>query len=489
MSFESKMRKHIQKVFDENVPNPYEKVEVKKTFNLKKMLMPLGVAALACSVIVAIVLPISMSIKEGMNRYDSNSSESPTSENMEPEGGEGNQSPNEENQPEDAGFLADENFVERTSIAAAPKATMLSSLDSSFINRTAQKSLQNLDDLFKNPNNEDYVVSPASYLLGAAGLAAVSDGIDASNYGLTDPLNETKMLLEKWNCFSKDINPDTGEEEVVSKFDSGILHQQVGARYAFNDSKIASVEDEYIATSAAFPQNYRQQAQEYFSNSVKINMPVPDLGLKTDCVVSYSTLKFFDDANLGDSQKCFFTKGTDTILVNSCVYGDSFAHTYRTDVYETTKYTAFSRQVRNSNILFIVPKGNVSLEDITISQVYTEFMNNKTECMAYGYIPYFHIKNIGMDISDAIKKSFRGSEKLYSKLLEDNVDPSNIKLKMIQNADYSFEEDEVPTQTGRNLGVDSGEQAVCLNVDRPFYALCLKDGFPLFVNKVTNPGK
>ena len=92
MSFESKMRKHIQKVFDENVPNPYEKVEVKKTFNLKKMLMPLGVAALACSVIVAIVLPISMSIKGDLNRYDSNMSESPTSENMDPQGGEGNQS-------------------------------------------------------------------------------------------------------------------------------------------------------------------------------------------------------------------------------------------------------------------------------------------------------------------------------------------------------------------------------------------------------------
>gem|GEM_PF-6268258 len=26
-----------------------------------------------------------------------------------------------------------------------------------------------------------------------------------------------------------------------------------------------------------------------------------------------------------------------------------------------------------------------------------------------------------------------------------------------------------------------------INVDRPFYAVCLKDGFPLFVNKVNNP--
>ena len=473
MSFESKMRKHIQKVFDENVPNPYEKVEVKKTFSLKKMLMPLGVAALACTAVVAIVVPLAKSNGLGLNKEEMTPG-SPA--NSDPDSGQPEKSGKNEN------FVYDPNFVEKMSIAAAPKASVLSSMDNGFVNKTAEKTLQSLDSLFNNTSNVDYVVSPASYLLGVAGLAAVSDGINADDYGLTDPLNETKMLLENWNCVSRENG------EIVSKIDSGILHQQVGARFKFNDAKRASVEDEYIATSAARPDNYRQQAQEYFANNVKLSMSVPDLAITRDSVVSYSTLKFNDDADLGRTEKCRFYKGTDMFLVDACVYGDSSEHTYQTDVYENTKYTAFKRQVRNSDILFIVPKNNVSLEEITISEAYKEFMNNKTDCMAYGYIPYFHNTNIGMDVSAIVKKTFTGSERLYSKILDDDVNVNSIRLKMIQNSDYGFEDDGTFSESNSsyNPGEDAGEQAVCLNVDRPFYAICLKDDFPMFVNKVTN---
>ena len=474
MSFESKMKKHIQQVFDANVPNPYEKVEVKKTFNLKKMLMPLGVAALACTAIVAIVVPLT---KFGGFNKGENSTSEPSDVNRD-------ESPiNEGSKAEPADTEA--KFAEKVSAAAAPKAATLSSLDANFVNRTATKTLQSLDYLFMNPLKKDYVISPASYLLGVAGLAAVSDGINSEAYGLNDPLNETKMLLENWNCFSRENG------EIVSKIDSGILHQQVGSKFEFNDTKRVSVEDEYIATSAAPLRNYRQQAQEYFTNNVKINMPVPDLYLDSDSVVTYSTLKFSDDADLGETAKCRFTKGTDMIMVDSCIYGDSSEHTYDTEMYDATKYVAFKRQVRNSDLLFIIPKTGVALEEVLVSEAYTEFMANKTNCMAYGYIPYFSVSNIGMDVSDVVKNSFTGTEKLYSKLLEDNVDGSSIDLKMIQNSEYGFEKDSSGGQSAsdgdaRIPGVDAGEQAVCLNVDRPFYAICLKDDFPMFVNKVTN---
>ena len=476
MSFESKMKKHIQKVFDENVPNLYEKVEVKKTFSLKKMLMPLSVTALACAAIVAVIIPLSStsSLRNNDSKFENH----------------GDASPSESSNNEGAGTQSgDKPYInERMSLVAAPKATTLSSIDSSFVNRTAQKSLQSLDNLFKNKNNGNYIVSPASYLLGAAGLCAVSDGIDASNYGLTDSLNETKMLLESWNCFSKITNPDTGVEEIISKIDSGILHQQIGARYEFNDGKRNSVEDEYIATSITSVSNYRSQAQEYFQDIVKLDMSVPNLGLTDDSVVSYSMLKFSDNANLGPTENRYFTSGTDTVMVKACVYGDSAEHAYHTDVYETANYIAFKRQVRNSDILFIVPKGNASLEDITVSEAYTEFMNNKVDRLAYGYIPYFHTRNAALDVSGAIKNSFTGTEKLYSKLLEDYVNGSSIELKMIQNADYSFEDDDAfnASASDYNPGENGGSEAMRLDVDRPFYAICLKDNFPLFVNKVTD---
>ena len=490
MSFESKMKKHIQKVFDEHVPNPYEKVEVKKPFAMRKILMPLGVAALACTLIVAVILPLGLI--GGRNYGESvNSNEEPvpghySNDHDGKDNGGGTSS--------EKGFNEDPNFVEKISICAAPKATVLSTVSDSFVNRTATKTLNRLDNLFTDSSKKNYVVSPASFLLGVSSLTAVSEGIDTNNFGLSDPLNETKMLLEKWNCCIKETNSTTGEEEVVTKIDSGVLHQQVGSKFEFDDQKRMNVEDEYIATGAVSPSNYRQQAQNYFADNVKLSMPVPDLGLNKDCVVSYSTLKFQDDADLGATEQRHFTIGSDTISVSACVYGDSSEHTYPTEIYQDTKYTAFKRQIRNSSILFILPNHDYTLEDISISSAYIDFMQNKTDCLAFGYIPYFHVRNIGMDMSSAVTNTFDGSEKLYSKLLKDGISNRTLELKMIQNSDYAFADDGTNGQssqgsTGRNPGQNGGSSAICLDVNRPFYAICLKDDFPMFVSKVTDPRK
>lgn len=491
MSFESKMKKHIQKVFDEHVPNPYEKVEVKKPFAMRKILMPLGVAALACTLIVAVILPLGLI--GGRNYGESvndNEELSPGHYKIDHGGEENNGGTSSEK-----GFSEDPNFVEKISICAAPKATVLSTVSDSFVNRTATKTLNKLDDLFRDSSKKNYVVSPASYLLGVSSLAAVSEGIDLDTYGLQNPLSETKMLLENWNCCIKETNSSTNEEEVVSKIDSGVLHQQVGSKFEFDDQKRTDVEDEYIATGAALPSNYRQQAQDYFADNVKLSMPVPDLGLTKDCIVSYSTLKFQDDADLGPTEQRYFTIGSDTISISSCVYGDSIEHTYPTEIYENTAYIAFKREIRNSSILFILPNTGYALEDISVSSAYTNFINNKVTRYAYGYIPYFRVRNIGMDVSNNVTSTFNGNEKLYSKLLKDNVNGSTLKLKMIQNSDYSFSDDGTSGQsssegsTGRNPGQHGGANAVCVDVNRPFYAICLKDDFPMFVSKVTDPRK
>lgn len=491
MSFESKMKKHIQHVFDENVPNPYEKVEVKKPFAMRRILVPLGVAALACTFVVAVVLPISLIIGKGdnINSIDDNgsmsSNDKPASE--ENEGGNGSSAQD----PENKGFTHDDNFVEKISVCAAPKAAIFSTVSNSFVDRTATKSLARLDNLFKDSSKKNFVVSPASYLLGVSALAAVSDGIELDNYGLTDPLNETKMLLEDWNCYTKEVNSTTGEEEIVSRIDSGVLHQQIGSRFAFDDQKRTSVEDEYIATGIASPSNYRQQAQNYFADNVKLSMLVPDLGLTKDSIVSYSTLKFQDDADIGPTEQRNFIIGQDTISVSACVCGTS-EQPLMTEYYMTSEYVAFKRQIRNSSLLFIVPFSSNKLDSITISEVYEDFMQNKQEGLAYGYIPYFHVRNTGMDMSDVVTNDFTGSERLYSKLLKDNVVGSTIQLRMIQNSDYAFVDDSTPqTNNGGSSGsgYSGGSSAMKVDVDRPFYAICLKDDFPMFVSKVTDPRK
>ena len=83
--------------------------------------------------------------------------------------------------------------------AAAPKANAIQSVDASAVSRTATKTLQNLDAYFAKENNKNYVLSPASYLLAASAVAAVSDGFDLNAFGLMDASKDTKALLESWN--------------------------------------------------------------------------------------------------------------------------------------------------------------------------------------------------------------------------------------------------------------------------------------------------
>ena len=495
MSFESKMKKHIHKVFEENVPNPYEKafVKTKKPFSWSKVFVPLGIAALACPVVLAAVLPPNV-FSNLFNRYDNenvaNMAPSEDAEKSTPHDPDSNNG----NASEEKGFIEDPSFIEKTSVACAPKVDHLSTLSSSFVTSTATKSLQQVEPLFQNAGNNNFVISPASYLLGASGLAAVSDGFDLSTYGLSNPLEETKMMLENWNSFAKELNPDTNEEEYVTKIDSGILHQQVGALYAFDDNKRTQVEEKYIATSASFPETYRQQAQQYFYDNVKISMQVPNLGLTSDSVVTYSTLKFADVENVGKSEYNSFRVGNKDISVNTCAYG-SQDDLYKTEIYTGPNYVAFNRIIKNTSILFILPNEHETLDNVSISQAYSAFMENKREFGAYGYIPYFHIRKEGLDVSNILKASFKGSEKPYSKLLEDGINVNNVNFKLIQSADYSFDDDGNTGESSAGSGGSGsthwsgGGTAIKVDVNRPFYAICLKDYFPLFVNKVVDPTK
>ena len=496
MSFESKMKKHIHKVFEENVPNPYEKafVKTKKPFSWSKVFVPLGIAALACPVVLAAVLPTNV-FDNLFNRYENgDKAPAPSDKAQSSDAAPENNGNGESNKPhEEEEFIEDPSFVEKTSIACAPKVDHLSTLSSSFVTNTATKSLQQLEPLFKNAGNNNFLISPASYLLGASGLAAVSDGFDLSTYGLSNPLEETKMMLENWNSFAKELNPDTNEEEYVTKIDSGILHQQVGALYAFDDDKRAQVEEKYIATSASSPETYRQQAQQYFYDNVKISMQVPNLGLTSDSVVTYSTLKFADVENVGKSEFNSFRVGNKDISVNTCAYGSSQDDSYKTEIYTGPNYVAFNRTIKNTSILFILPNEHETLDNVSISQAYAAFMENKHEYSAYGYIPYFHIRKEGLDVSDILKASFKGSEKPYSKLLEDDINVNKVNFKLIQSADYSFDDEgnteESSAGSGGSGHWSGGGTAIKVDVNRPFYAICLKDYFPLFVNKVVDPTK
>ena len=487
MSFESKMKKHIAKVFEENVPNPYAKEKIKKPFSWPKLFLPLGVTALAAAVVVAVILPTT-----GLVNRNDDLNQSADNAVSEPSGESGfNENPEQENKSGNEGFDFDPNFVERASVACAPKLGNIPTLSSDFVTNTASKSLLLLETMI-NEASSNYVISPASFLLSVSGLAAVSDNFALNAYGLSNPETDAKTLLEEWNCYEKQLNSETGIEEVVSRIDSGILHQQVGARYKFDNNKIPEIEDKYIATSASFPDNYRTQAQNYFENKVKLNkMIIPNLNISKDCIITYSGISFEDNAPIGKTGKANFKLNDRDVELNSCIYGASSEECYATEFYSTYKYIAFKREIRNSSLLFIVPRDNYSLSDISITNAYLEFMSNKQEVASYGYIPYFKVNKNGINVGNLVKNKLNGDEKLYSKLLDDTITNTPSELKIIQSNSYEFYDDGTTGESSGSIHTpfDGGSGALELNVDRPFYALVLKDNFPIFVNKVVDPSK
>lgn len=88
-------------------------------------------------------------------------------------------------------------------------------------------------------------------------------------------------------------------------------------------------------------------------------------------------------------------------------------------------------------------------------------------------------------------KKLSGEEAFYSKLLKDDVVNDLEVVSVMQSSDFKFDKygvsGESITQTVIGAAGPMDGTPIELNVNRPFYAISLKDNFPLFVSKVVNP--
>ena len=83
-----------------------------------------------------------------------------------------------------------------------------------------------------------------------------------------------------------------------------------------------------------------------------------------------------------------------------------------------------------------------------------------------------------------------GNELLYSKLLKEGVRSSNLNIFCYQSSDFQFSDKGIDAQSITVFGGSSSMSPNLLTeikVDRPFYAITLKDDFPMFICKVNNP--
>ena len=474
MKFEKQLKKHIDQTLEENVPNPYPKR--KPTFpNWLKIAIPISTGVLATSIALAIFVPTALSSQ--INRAPNN--------------GQTISSQGDKGSKPSSGTKA---ATDGVSPVAAPKHLGVSSLDTSIVKKTAGKSLEALDAYFQDTNNTDFVLSPASYLLVSSALLAVSDGFEIDRFGLTDPKEETKALLEHWNSYWVVDNNTT------IKIDSGILHQQVGPKYAFDENKKKEVEDAYIATSVANRDNYVKQAEEYFKETIGLSVPIPDTDLPDDGgVVSYAAIKLMDlaGATFESANNDFYINGKKT-SVNTALIGTKEMPLSNVRYFENEQYEVFSFIVGYTRLGIILPKEGISLESVSVSEAYTNLVSKDAQTVkAYGYVPYFHLKTEGFEFTDTFINNMTGQERFYSQLLK-NPDALKANLPGFyicakQSSDFEFTKFGVFGESVSAIGVgDSAinhQDPIALNVDRPFYAISLDNDFPLFVNKVNNPAK
>ena len=474
MKFEKQMKKHIDKVLDENVPNPYP--AKKRSFpHWLKIAMPISTGVLAASVALAIVVPMAMLNRTNNQRLPSNSEA----------GNNSSISQQQPSYPTDLGSYS--TFV-------TPKNRGVQNMDYRLVNRTALKAINNLDSYLKDQTNKNFVISPASFLLTVSGMAAVSENFNLDAYGLVDPIEDTKALLEYWNCYWDGQN----HEGLQVGLDSGIFHQTVGPKYPFSDEKRKEVEDANIGTGVASFDNYLPQAQKYFEDSVGLTIPVPDAMVPGGGVISYGALKLVDLAaqTFTSGNNDFHVDGK-TISVNTAIIG-SQEKGVSVKYYENEQYQVFVQGIGATQLAIVLPREGIALESISISEAYSNIINSKTTQYIYGYLPYFHLQSSSVDITEAFTKNLSGQEKLYSKLLvkEDAMDMTKEELLFtaMQSSDFEFCEKGVFGQSVSAIGSGSGaidkpKTPIEIKVDHPFYAISLKDNFPLFVNKVNDPSK
>ncbi|MBR3674640.1 MAG: hypothetical protein IKN69_00640 [Bacilli bacterium] len=476
MKFEKQMKKHIDQVFEENVPNPYPTPIKEKRFpSWFKYVIPAGAVLAVASVATAIIVPNAIGNALGPIGSGNGSSSEPPSTSIP---------------------FSGTDCTEMTNFVFAPKNDrMIPTFDRKIVSRTGLKSFEKLTPYFKDPHNKNFVLSPASHLLCASSLIAVSDGFDLDAFGLEDAGEDTKALLEQWNCSYSTKNANTGEVYDWTRFDSAVLHQQVGGTFAFDPAKCQAVSDKYIATSAANHANYVDQATQYFQQAINLSVPVPKVQMNGDGVLTYGALKMKDLAmtTYTTEKRTFHAESGNTEIDYACI-GKSDAGV-SVLYYEGSNYQTFSFRNATTDLMIVLPNEGVSLEDVSLEEAYTEIAVKAAKYRSiYGYVPYFHNSSDSIDLSDSFIKYMSGNELLWSKLLRRGGVPAHdLSFYVLQSSDFQFCDKgifgESVTVAGGSSGAMPSRTPLLVDVNRPFYAICLQDKFPLFINKVNNPGQ
>lgn len=372
------------------------------------------------------------------------------------------------------------------------RSTKFQELSSDTVSRTAYKAIEDLSPYFmKSDLNSNYVLSPASYLLATAGLASVSDNFNNDAFGFSsDSLEDTKELLTAWNFEYR--NSDRGD---YCYFRSAVLHQQVGDTYVFDEEKRSECKTNHISTMVSSEKDYRKQAQNFFHNEIGLTIDVPDAKNKNG-VNTYGGLVMKDYVanGLRNSKNSFTTYENKNIDVDSYAFGSTNFPTY-VKYYKASNYQVFKLGINDTSLLIVLPDEGVNLNTIDVSEAYQNYIKEADYVPSRGYVPFYHIRTESEDLTSALSNKLTGEEVFYSKLLKEDVKNDLALSVVLQSSDFEFNKYGV---SGQSITVEAmagsaapGERPtpIELYINRPFYAISLKDNFPVFVSAVYDPSQ
>ena len=335
----------------------------------------------------------------------------------------------------------------------------------------------------------NFVLSPASYLLSVAGLASVSRDFPLASFGLNDATADLKALLEAWNFEYHFVREyEYGKDEKYCRFEAVVAHQSVGPTYRFDPAKRNALAQDYVTTLESSLADYHKDAESFFHDVLDFSIPVPDPQLNDDGVLTYGGFKMKDfvPGGLSTSKNVLFnSKEVDAHAFGSIYYPKYLSY------YQGENYQVFRLPINYTSMVIVLPAVGTNINDISLHEAYSSFLQHSETTATMGYVPFFHNRTESQDITACIANKLKGNISLYDALLPDATHNDLRIEQVLQSSDFEFNKygisgESITVIVAAGASEPKEHEVVTLNVDRPFYAISEKDGFPLFINRVVS---
>ena len=313
-------------------------------------------------------------------------------------------------------------------------------LNDDSLDSIASKSLDFLSD-YLFIDDENVVVSPASLALAEGALILVSSNIDEfaqkTGFDVSNIQEELSALLNGMNWqMIQGTDQIKRQSEKNSYIKSLVLIQQIGEMYQFDKDKIAQFEDTYVQFAKSSIESSKTDAEKIFNNRIGLTLEATQA---TDVGVIISgalTMRDSLEYPFYSSENSFYLSDGTSIKVDSAELSKFNSIPF----YKGENYTAIIKEIRYTQMMFILPDEGVPLSDINIDEAYYQVKENASYVNVEGYLPYFKVDS-EMSLYDKFKNNLTHGN-LCDKILSPNPDkliPSLVVSDVIQNSKFEFD--------------------------------------------------